>query len=327
MKVLVTGGAGYIGSHTAKEMARAGHEVFVYDDLSRGNRWAVKWGPLVEGNLLDEERLTQALETNRVTAVLHFAALAYVGESMQRPADYFRNNVQGTLALLRAMKRAGVNTLVFSSSCAVFGNPEVLPVAEDCTQNPVSPYGESKRIVEQILRWHGECEGLRWVALRYFNAAGADSDGEIGEYHRPETHAIPLVLQAASKDAVPFSIFGAGHETPDGTCVRDYVHVTDLADAHRRALDYLCAGGESTAFNLGTGRGYSVREIVEMVGEVAGRRPVTVQAPPRPGDPASVIASNARAMSTLGWRPKHSSLEKIVSTAWQWHCSMPVPGA
>jgi UDP-arabinose 4-epimerase len=316
--VLVTGGAGYIGSHTAKELARAGYRVVVYDNLSRGHRWAVRWGPFEEGDLLDQDRLHRVLVEHQVQAVLHFAAFAWVGESMQAPEIYFRNNVGGTLSLLNAMRSAGVGRLVFSSTCAVYGSPEIVPIEESNPTAPSNPYGESKLMVEKILGWEGICHQLKWVALRYFNAAGCDAEGETGESHFPETHLIPSLLEAAQGLRAACPIYGGDYPTPDGTCIRDYIHVTDLADAHVRALRYLESGGSSAALNLGTGDGYSVNQILAAA-EAAAGRPIPVERQPRrPGDPPRLVAAPQRAMQTLGWKPAHSSLENILRTAWAW---------
>ncbi len=316
--VLVTGGAGYIGSHTAKELARAGYRVVVYDNLSRGHRSAVRWGPFEEGDLLDQERLHSVLVEHRVQAVLHFAAFAWVGESMQSPEIYFRNNVGGTLSLLNAMRSAGVGRLVFSSTCSVYGSPEILPIDESNPTAPSNPYGESKLMVEKILGWEDVCHQLKWVALRYFNAAGCDAEGETGEAHYPETHLIPSLLEAAQGLRSACPIFGSDYPTPDGTCIRDYIHVTDLADAHVRALRYLESGGSSVAMNLGTGDGYSVNQILAAA-EAATGRPIPVDRQPRrAGDPPRLVAAPRRAMETLGWKPTHSSLENILRTAWAW---------
>ncbi len=316
--VLVTGGAGYIGSHTAKELARSGYRAVVYDNLSRGHRWAVRWGPFEPGDLLDQDRLHSVLVEHQVQAVLHFAAFAWVGESMQAPEIYFRNNVGGTLSLLNAMRSAGVGRLVFSSTCAVYGSPEILPIEESNPTAPSNPYGESKLMVEKILGWEGVCHGLKWVALRYFNAAGCDAEGETGESHFPETHLIPSLLEAAQGLRAACPIFGTDYPTPDGTCIRDYIHVTDLADAHVRALRYLEAGGSSVALNLGTGDGYSVNQILAAA-EAAAGRPIPIERQPRrPGDPPRLVAAPRRAMETLGWKPAHSSLENILQTAWAW---------
>jgi UDP-glucose-4-epimerase GalE len=318
---MVTGGAGYIGSHTAKALARAGYRVVVYDNLSRGHRWAVRWGPLEEGELLDQERLQNVMESYGVTAVLHFAAFAYVGESMEKPELYFRNNVMGSLSLLNAMRGAGVRRLVFSSTCAVYGIPERVPMDEQTPVAPANPYGESKLMVEKMLKWEGVCHGLRPVALRYFNAAGCDAEGETGEDHSPETHLIPSLFEAALGQRGPCPIFGSDYPTPDGTCIRDYVHVADLADAHVRALRYLESGGESTAINLGTGTGYSVKEVLAAAEAAAGLPVPTEPHPRRPGDPPRLVASAERARTLLGWTPQHSSLESILGTAWRWQQS------
>ncbi|MFZ2007981.1 MAG: UDP-glucose 4-epimerase GalE, partial [Stellaceae bacterium] len=255
--VLVTGGAGYIGSHACKALAQAGYVPVTYDNLSRGHRHAVRWGPLVEGEIADHAAVAAALKAHHVSSVMHFAAFAYVGESGTDPALYYRNNVVGTLALLDAMREAAVDRIVFSSTCATYGLPEKMPIAETTPQRPVNPYGETKLAIERVLHWYGQAYGLRSVALRYFNASGCDRDGEIGEEHDPETHLIPLVLRAALGSAGPVSIFGTDYATQDGTAIRDYIHVEDLASAHVRAIRYLAEGGASTAVNLATGRGYS----------------------------------------------------------------------
>src|ERR1700733_3521853 len=316
--ILVTGGAGYIGSHTAKELARAGYRVVVYDNLSRGDRSAVRWGPLEEGDLLDQDRLRRVLTEHRIDAVLHFAAFAAVGESMQEPELYFHNNVEGSLSLLDAMRATGVRRIVFSSTCAVYGTPEIVPITEENPKAPLNPYGDSKLMMEKMLYWEGICHGLQWMALRYFNAAGCDEDGEIGEAHEPETHLIPSLLDAALGRRPACPIFGEDYPTPDGTCIRDYVHVTDLADAHVQALRYLENGGPSVALNLGTGNGYSVNQILKAA-EAATGRPIPIERQPRrPGDPPRLVAAPQRAMQTLGWMPAHSSVENILRTAWAW---------
>src|SRR5438128_2683284 len=260
--VFVTGGAGYIGSHACKILAQAGYQPIVFDNLSRGHREAVRWGPLVEGDLADRERLVMALRAHGVSAIMHFAAFAYVGESVADPALYYRNNLAGTLSLLEAMRAAGVDKIVFSSTCATYGIPDANPIRETAPQIPVNPYGETKLAIERALRWYGEAYNIRSVSLRYFNAAGADSRGEIGELHEPETHLVPLVLQAALGQRSHIDIYGIDYPTADGTAIRDYIHVEDLAEAHLRALEHLCAGRESAALNLGTGRGHSVREVI-----------------------------------------------------------------
>lgn len=316
--ILVTGGAGYVGSHACKALARAGYTPVVYDNLSRGHREAVRWGDLVEGDLADRPRLAAALRETGAGAVMHFAAFAFVGESMRDPGLYFRNNVANTLTLLAAMAEAGVATIVFSSTCATYGDPDRVPIDEDHPQRPVNPYGESKLMIERVLDWHGRLAGLRWAALRYFNAAGADPGGEIGEAHEPETHLIPLALAAA--DGGPaLRIFGTDYDTPDGTAVRDYIHVDDLATAHVLALRHLAAGGASAAVNLGTGRGHSVREVIAAIEAETGRRVRVEEAPRRAGDPPALVADPTRARNLLGWAPACSSLPTIVETAWRWH--------
>jgi UDP-glucose-4-epimerase GalE len=317
--VLVTGGAGYIGSHTAKALALSGFEPVVLDNLSAGHRWAVRWGPFVEGDLADAELIRAVLSEYRPAAIVHFAASAYVGESMVDPRKYFRNNVANTLNLLEAALDAGVRAVVFSSTCATYGLPDQLPIGESQPQRPINPYGESKLFVEQMLRRFGDAYGLRSVALRYFNAAGADPDGELGEDHEPETHLIPLTLRAATGRGPTLDILGSDYPTPDGTAVRDYIHVTDLAEAHLAALRYLLDGGRSTALNLGTGQGCSVRQVVEAVERAAQRPLPTREMPRRPGDPPALVADATQAAAVLGWKPRHSSLDEIVATAWRWH--------
>ncbi len=319
MRILVTGGAGYIGSHTAKLLAGAGHHPVVFDDMSQGHEWAVKWGPFERGSLSDSARLAEVFAAHPVDAVIHFAANALVGESMTNPTKYFRNNTVGTLNLLDAMRAAGVGTIVFSSTCATYGNPVRVPIDETHPQAPVNPYGESKLMVEKLLRWYGESYGLRWIALRYFNAAGADPDGELGEDHDPESHLIPLVIGAAQGTRPPVRIFGTDYPTPDGSAVRDYVHVMDLADAHLRALNALEAGTPSQAINLGTGHGHSVKEVVETVARVSGRSVPAVESERRAGDPPELVAAPARAREVLGWSCRYPDLETIVRHAWAWH--------
>jgi UDP-arabinose 4-epimerase len=319
MRILVTGGAGYIGSHTAKALAAAGHDPIVFDDLSQGHEWAVKWGPLERGSLNDPARLAEVFASRKIDAVVHFAASALVGESMTNPSKYFRNNAVGTLNLLEAMREAGVGTLVVSSTCATYGDPVRVPIDETHPQAPVNPYGESKLMAEKMLRWYGDVHGLRWMALRYFNAAGADPDGEIGEDHDPESHLIPLVIGAAQGTRPPVRIMGTDYATPDGTAVRDYIHVMDLADAHLRALDRLGAGTASQAVNLGTGRGHSVREVVDTVARLSGRPVPAVESSRRPGDPPALVAAPARAREVLAWACRYPELETIVGHAWAWH--------
>jgi len=326
-RILVTGGAGYIGSHTCKALAAAGYAPVVLDDLSTGHRPAVKWGPLVEADIADRALVSETLKAFEIEAVIHFAAHAYVGESVVHPRKYFDNNVTRTLTLLDAALDAGVDKFVFSSSCATYGIPHHLPITEDHPQVPVNPYGSTKLFVEQILHWYGQAYRLRHVVLRYFNAAGADPEGELGEDHTPETHLIPLVIAAAQGVNPALAVFGTDYDTPDGTAVRDYVHVCDLAAAHVRAVDRLLAGEASLRLNLGTGRGSSIRDVITAV-EAAGGRPVpVVEAPRRAGDPAALVADPQRAQATLGWIPQLSDLDTIVRTAWDWHAKSLAAGA
>lgn len=319
MRVLVTGGAGYIGSHAAEALARSGHEPVVLDNLSTGHRWAVKWGPFVEGDLASLEVLSRILEEQQIETVMHFAACLLVGESVRDPRKYFWNNVVNTLRLLDAMLNAGVKRIIFSSSAATYGNPEKIPMPEDHPQRPVNPYGETKLMMERALEWYGRAYGLGWIALRYFNAAGADLEGRLGEDHDPETHLIPLIIQAALGRRPYVEIYGTDYPTPDGTAIRDYIHVTDLAEAHVQALEFLARGGKSMALNLGTGQGHSVREVIDTVGKVSPQ-PVPVRnGPRRAGDPPVLVADARQAARLLGWRPQHSGLEAIVQTAWNWH--------
>ena len=315
--VFVTGGGGYVGSHCAKAFAEAGWTVVTYDNFSRGHRDLVKWGEAIEGDILDRAALDAALARVKPDAVAHFAAFAYVGESMASPETYYRNNVLGTMTLLDAMIAAGVGQLVFSSSCATYGISNDL-ITEDTPQAPINPYGETKLICEKMIRDYGLAHGLRSVALRYFNAAGCDPDGETGERHDPEPHVIPLAIRGAMDGTFTFNIFGSDYDTPDGTCVRDYIHVSDLADAHKRALDYLADGGASDVFNLGTGRGYSVLELADAVGRVAGKPVPRVMADRRPGDPPRLVASADKAKRILGWVPERSDLDTILKSAWAW---------
>jgi len=322
MKILVTGGAGYVGSHTAKALRQAGHDVVVYDNLSRGNRWAVRWGPLEVGDLRDEAALRSVFRRHEIEAVMHFAALAYVGESMQEPGRYFHHNVEGSLTLLRVMLEHEVKRIVFSSTCATYGTPQRLPITEDTPQIPVNPYGESKRMVERALEWYSACHGFRYAALRYFNASGDDPEGEIGECHMPETHLIPGILEAVLGQRPKLQVFGGDFDTPDGSCIRDYVHVCDLASAHLLALGHLADGGGNLALNLGTGHGCSVREMISQVEKVSGRRVPVALCARRAGDPPVLVADPTWARSVLGWTPQLSSPEDIVRTAWHWHSSV-----
>jgi UDP-glucose-4-epimerase GalE len=315
--ILVTGGAGFIGSHTCKALRTAGFDPICYDSLLRGNPEAVQWGALEIGALADDARLREVLTRYRPAAVVHFAALAYVGESSANPLLYYQNNVGGTATLVATMRDCGVDKIVLSSSCAVYGVPAIIPIAEDTRFAPVNPYGATKMFCEQILQDCAAAFPLNFIALRYFNAAGADPDGDIGECHVPETHAIPLLLEAAAGGR-EFTIFGDDYPTADGTCVRDYVHVSDLADAHVRALRALLDGADTMALNLGTGRGWSVRELLATVREVTGRDFSVRLGPRRPGDPPALVADPARARARLGWRPVYSQLATQVSHAWAW---------
>jgi UDP-arabinose 4-epimerase len=317
--ILVTGGAGYVGSHACKALARAGYRPVAYDSLIRGHREAVRWGPLVQADLADAKRLTDTIKRFEVAAVLHFAAFAYVGESVEEPGLYFRNNVANTLTLLEAMRTSAVRHIVFSSTCATYGVPERVPITESAPQRPVNPYGESKLMVERMLHWYGAAHGFTHAALRYFNAAGADPEGEIGEDHEPETHLIPLVLQAAMGQRARIDVLGTDYPTPDGTAIRDYIHVQDLADAHVRAVQLLLRGGLSITVNLGTGAGHSVREVIAAAERVTGRRVPRREAPRRFGDPPVLVADPSRARELLGWRATHSDLDTILKTAWAWH--------
>lgn len=316
--IVVAGGAGYIGSHAVKALDRAGYRVVAYDSLVTGHREAVTRGELVVGDLADRAALRQLFSSRRVAAVMHFGAFIAVGESVQDPAKYYANNVAATLTLLDVMREHGCNKLIFSSTAAVYGEPEQVPIAETHPLRPINPYGWSKRIVEQVLGDYGAAYGLRSIAFRYFNAAGADPDGETGERHDPETHLVPLVLRAI-RSGNPIKVFGDDYATSDGTCVRDYIHVSDLADAHLLGLERLLSGGESAVYNLGNGSGYSVREVLEAARRVTGREVPHVVAPRRAGDPAVLVSSSTKARTELGWRPQYASLEMIVETAWKWH--------
>ena len=318
MRILVTGGAGYVGSHCAKLLNAAGHHVVVLDNLVHGHREAVRFGPLIEADLRDRDATRRALEQNPVDAVIHFAALARVGESMNSPGLYFENNVHGTLNLLEAMCEQGINKIVFSSTCATYGIPKEVPISENTPQDPVSPYGETKLMVEQMLRWYDTCHGLRWASLRYFNVAGCDPEGELGEEHEPETHLIPLAIDAALGKRPPLEVFGDDYATPDGTAIRDYIHVWDLVEAHRLALEKLCDGEPSFACNLGTGAGASVREVLAAVAEVVGKPVPHNVGPRRAGDPPSLVAAPEKAAKILDWAPEYPSLIDGVRHTLKW---------
>lgn len=319
MNVLVTGGAGYVGSHAASALSVAGLVPITYDNLSRGHRDHVRFGPLEEGDILDEVRLVEVMNEYRPAAVMHFAALAYVGESVEAPLDYYRNNFAGALTLLGAMRTCGIERFVFSSTCAVYGTPETQPMAETLPLAPINPYGRSKLMVEQALQDASAAHGLRSVSLRYFNASGAHPSGEIGERHDPETHLVPRALMAASGEIDALEVFGTDYPTPDGTAIRDYIHVCDLADAHVAALRYLENGGETTALNLGTGRGYSVREVIDAAGRVAGKLPACRFVGRRPGDPPMLVADARAARRAIGFAAKWTDLDAIIASAWSWY--------
>lgn len=318
-KILVCGGAGYIGSHINKMLNQQGYETVVFDNLVYGHREAVKWGELVVGDIADPQALDELFNKYKFDAVFHFAAYAYVGESVDNPEKYYYNNVANTLNLLHAMKEHGVNKIIFSSTCATYGEPERVPITEDMPQNPINPYGATKLMVERIFKDYNHAYGLQFVVLRYFNAAGADPDGEIGESHDPETHIIPLVLDAASGLRPDVKVFGTDYDTPDGSCVRDYIHVEDLASAHLLALKYLENGGESDFFNLGNERGTSVLEVVESVRSVTGKDFTATLTDRRPGDPAKLVGSSRKAQEVLKWQPQYADIDTIVSHAWKWH--------
>lgn len=316
-KVFVTGGAGYVGSHCCKAFAEKGWEVVVYDNLCRGWRDLVKWGDLVEGDILDSETLTDALAFHRPDVVAHFAAFAYVAESMSEPGMYYRNNVQGTLSLLEAMKATEISRLIFSSSCATYGIVEH-HITEETSQNPINPYGASKMMAERLIRDFGMAHGIQSVILRYFNAGGCDPEMETGERHEPEPHVIPLAILGAMDGGFTFTINGREFPTRDGTCVRDYVHVSDLADAHAKAVDFLLKENRSEIFNLGTGAGTSILELADAVSRKAGKDVPIQFGPARPGDPPSLVTSSKKAFELLGWQPVHSDIDTIVETAWNW---------
>lgn len=317
--MLVTGGAGYIGAHVAKALARAGFRPVVFDNLGNGHRGAVRWGPLVEADLADRAMLARVLKEHAIVAVIHLAGFIEVGESMRDPARFYRNNFVNALGLLDAMAKAAVDAIVFSSTAAVYGVPQRVPIAEEHPTAPVNPYGESKLMVEWALKALGRAHGLKWMALRYFNASGADRGGEIGERHEPESHLIPRACLAALGRLPPLQIFGNDYPTQDGTAIRDYVHVEDLAAAHVRALEHLLAGGESRALNLGTGDGHSVATVIRTVEEIAGRKVPSDYAPRRAGDPPVLVADPSAARALLGWEAKVRDLSAIVASAWRWH--------
>jgi UDP-glucose 4-epimerase len=322
MKVLVVGGAGYVGSHTVRLLTAAGHEVWVYDNLSRGHREAVPRGKLIEGNISDRALVLQVLRDKEIEAVMHFAAYALVNESVQHPAIYYQNNVSATLDLLEAMRQAGVWRFVFSSTTATYGQPEKIPISEDTPQQPINPYGFTKLVIEKALSDYAQAYGFGVAALRYFNAAGAAEDGSIGEDHDPESHIIPIVLQVALGQREFISVYGNDYPTPDGTCVRDYIHVEDLGSAHLKAMNLL-KPGSNFQMNLGTGQGTSVLEVIQACREVTGHAIPIQNAPRRAGDPAKLIADSSLAQKTLDWKPSYTSIRPIVETAWRWHRTHP----
>ncbi len=318
-RILVTGGAGYIGSHACKALAEAGFLPVTYDSLEAGHAWAVRWGPLEEGDIADGARLCAVMDRYRPAALMHFAAHIAAGESVADPGKYYRNNVAGSLCLLETMRAHGLARLVFSSSAAVYGTPEATPIPETHPTRPINPYGASKLMIERMIGDFSAAHGLRAVSLRYFNAAGADASGGIGEAHEPETHAIPLALTTALGARTHFEIHGTDYPTPDGTAIRDYVHVSDLAAAHVGALDRLLAGGEGAVVNVGAGGGFSVRQVLAAAEAATGRRIPVREGPRRPGDPAVLVADAAEARRLLDWRPRHTEIADIVASAWAWH--------
>lgn len=318
LKVLVVGGAGYIGSHMVKMLSLAGHDVVTLDDLSNGYKDAVKYGEFIEGDIADVDLLNQLFSDNAFDGVMHFASYIQVGESVEKPSMYYKNNVTNTQILLDAMIEHGVKNFIFSSTAATFGEPEYTPINEAHPQKPINPYGHSKLMVEQILADFDHAYGLKSVSLRYFNAAGADPDGELGERHIPETHLVPLVLQAASGRRDSIAIFGTDYDTPDGTCVRDYIHINDLCSAHLLGLEHLVAGGDSRAYNMGNGQGYSIKEVIDVAKKVTGNDFEVKLAARRDGDPAKLVADSALLQKELGWAPQYTDLETIIRHAWEW---------
>ncbi len=322
MTILVTGGAGYIGSHSVLTLQNAGYEVIVLDNLVYGHQDLVENvlnAELIVGDTCDRPLLRQIFTDYKIDAVMHFAAYAYVGESVTKPAKYYQNNVVGTFTLLEAMVEAGVNNFVFSSTCATYGVPDSVPIREEQPQNPINPYGATKLMVERILQDFSVAYDFRSVCLRYFNAAGADPEGRLGEDHNPETHLIPLVLQTALGHRPSISIFGTDYDTTDGSCVRDYIHVLDIAQAHILALEYLLKDGKTDVFNLGNGNGFSVKEVIETARKITGKEIPAEVSDRRPGDPPALVGSGAKAQKILGWQPQYSNLEDIITHAWQWH--------
>ena len=321
--ILIVGGAGYIGSYMCKYLAKNGYHPIVLDNLVYGHRQAVKWGPFIAGQMADKKLLDQIFKEHPIAAVMHFAAFCYVGESVEDPGKYYQNNVAATITLLEEMLKKNIKNFIFSSSCAVYGEPVEIPITEQHPYNPINPYGRSKLMVEQILQDFRAAYGMEYVALRYFNAAGADPEGEIGEEHNPETHLIPLVLKTALEQRETINIFGDDYATKDGTCIRDYIHIDDLAQAHLLALDRLLNGLPGGQYNLGNGDGYSVKEVIEVARNITSKQIPAKIVERRPGDPAVLIGSSEKAFKELGWKPQFADLNAIVETAWQWHKTHP----
>ena len=319
MNILVTGGAGYIGSHCCKALAQKGFHPITIDSLVYGHQRFVKWGEFIKGDTGNRADLKKCFQRHKIDALMHFAAYAYVGESVENPLKYYENNVGNTIELLRATLENGVKNFVFSSTCATYGNPEKTPIGEDHPLNPINPYGRTKRIIEEILADYHAAYGLNYTSLRYFNAAGADPDSEVGEDHDPETHLIPKILDVAAGKSHAVKVFGTDYQTTDGTCIRDYIHVTDLAQAHLLALEKLIDGAGSHVYNLGNGQGFSVLEVIECARKITGKEIGVENADRRPGDPPVLIASNEKAARELGWKPQYADLDDIIGTAWRWH--------
>lgn len=321
MAVLIVGGAGYIGSHTNKLLHSLGIETIVLDNLDHGYESFVKWGKLIVGDMRDNILLKKIFMQEKIDAVMHFASFIEAGESVVDPQKYYLNNVAGTLNLLTAMREHHINRFIFSSTCAIYGAPSEIPITENCQKNPINPYGHTKLMIENILMDYANAYDFRYVSLRYFNAAGADPDGELGEDHHPETHLIPLVIEAALKKRDQVKIYGTDYPTKDGTCIRDYIHINDLAEAHVLALQYLLSGGKSDVFNIGNGLGFSVRDVIECVKKVSGKDIAVVEADKRPGDSPCLVAATDKIKRVLGWTPKYPELEIIIKSAWNWHNS------
>ena len=317
--ILIVGGAGYIGSHINKELNHQGYETIIFDNLSFGHPEFVKWGNFQEGDLGNIEEIRKLFKEYTIDAVMHFAAFTYVGESVENPQKYYLNNLRNTLNLLQVMLEEDVKYFVFSSTCATYGTPEEIPITENHPQNPINPYGKGKLMVEQILTDYSRAYGLKYASLRYFNAAGADPEAEIGESHQPETHLIPLILDVAMDKKEEIQVYGTDYPTPDGTCIRDYIHVMDLADAHIKALKYLKEGGKSDVFNLGNGQGFSVREVIETSQKVTGKTIKVEEVERREGDPPVLVGSSSKAQEILNWHPRYDDLAVIIETAWKWH--------